>query len=269
VLEGGWLAATPPLASAARRGNRGEARKRFSVSVTEHGAGLHIIPFISLPAAGILLLIARPCRQRLFRPSLPLALCFAFVELNEGALLGSRYARPPVGDTMSASGLLNTGGNIGGLIATPIVAYLSGQHSWTAGRFVVGCGFAFRECGPRGSWWTPTRPFRIAFGPEVALGLADAPNPPPIRQLPAWRRKRYDSPRHGSLRAAADVCRALNTKHPKFASGWRTASGIALQMGDAATALTTVEHGPWRSPPKDGRSLLQKGLCPSSAAPPE
>jgi tetratricopeptide (TPR) repeat protein len=66
--------------------------------------------------------------------------------------------------------------------------------------------------------------------------------------------------RHGSLRAAADVCRALNTKHPKFASGWRTASGIALQMGDAATALTTVEHA-LALTPKDGRSLLQKAYA--------
>ena len=66
--------------------------------------------------------------------------------------------------------------------------------------------------------------------------------------------------RHGSLRAAANVCRALNTKHPEFASGWRTASGIALQMGDAAAALTMVEHA-LALTPKDGRSLLQKAYA--------
>jgi hypothetical protein len=32
--------------------------------------------------------------------------------------------------------------------------------------------------------------------------------------------------RNGSFRAAADVCRALNASHPKFAPGWRTASSI-------------------------------------------
>ncbi|HEY0340040.1 MAG TPA: sulfotransferase, partial [Steroidobacteraceae bacterium] len=66
--------------------------------------------------------------------------------------------------------------------------------------------------------------------------------------------------RHGSLRAAADVCRALNAKHPKFASGWRTASGIALQMGDSTAALTLVESA-LALTPKDGRSLLQKAYA--------
>ena len=44
-------------------------------------------------------------------------------------------------DTMSASGLLNTGGNLGGLICTPIVAYLSGHQAWTPA-FLIGTGFA-------------------------------------------------------------------------------------------------------------------------------
>ena len=139
VLEGGWLAATPPLASALGAGIGGKLGSVFSVRYGTR-RGLHIIPFISLPAAGILLLIAVHAANAYFAVA-ALALCFAFVELNEGPYWAAvmHVAR---GDTMSASGLLNTGGNIGGLIATPIVAYLSGQHSWTAA-FVVGCGFAF------------------------------------------------------------------------------------------------------------------------------
>ena len=139
VLEGGWLAATPPLASALGAGIGGKLGSVFSVRYGTR-RGLHIIPFISLPAAGILLLIAVHAANAYFAVG-ALALCFAFVELNEGPYWAAvmHVAR---GDTMSASGLLNTGGNIGGLIATPIVAYLSGQHSWTAA-FVVGCGFAF------------------------------------------------------------------------------------------------------------------------------
>jgi sugar phosphate permease len=42
---------------------------------------------------------------------------------------------------MSATGVLNTGGNIGGLIGIPIVAYLSGHGAWTAA-FVLGTLFA-------------------------------------------------------------------------------------------------------------------------------
>jgi predicted MFS family arabinose efflux permease len=44
-------------------------------------------------------------------------------------------------DTMAATGILNTGGNIGGLIGIPIVAYLSGGGHWTMA-FAIGTGSA-------------------------------------------------------------------------------------------------------------------------------
>jgi predicted MFS family arabinose efflux permease len=44
-------------------------------------------------------------------------------------------------DTMAASGVLNTGGNVGGLIGIPIVAQLSGTGHWTAA-FAIGTVFA-------------------------------------------------------------------------------------------------------------------------------
>jgi len=44
-------------------------------------------------------------------------------------------------DTMSATGILNTGGNLGGLIGIPIVAYLSGHGQWTVA-FVIGAIFS-------------------------------------------------------------------------------------------------------------------------------
>src|SRR3569833_160438 len=66
--------------------------------------------------------------------------------------------------------------------------------------------------------------------------------------------------RHGSFRAAAELCRTLTSKHPQFASGWRTASTIALQTGDAAAALSAIEHA-LALTLKDGRSLLQKAQC--------
>jgi ACS family glucarate transporter-like MFS transporter len=139
VLESGWLASTPPLASALGAGIGG---KLGSVFGTRYGIrrGLHIVPLISLPAAGILLLVAVNAANAYLAVA-ALALCFACVELNEGPYWAAvmHVAR---GDTMSATGLLNTGGNVGGLIATPIVAYLSGQHSWTAA-FVIGSAFAF------------------------------------------------------------------------------------------------------------------------------
>jgi predicted MFS family arabinose efflux permease len=42
---------------------------------------------------------------------------------------------------MSATGVLNTGGNLGGLIGIPIVAQLSGHGHWTMA-FVIGAVFA-------------------------------------------------------------------------------------------------------------------------------
>jgi predicted MFS family arabinose efflux permease len=40
-------------------------------------------------------------------------------------------------DSMAASGILNTGGNVGGLIGIPIVGYLAQQHAWTSA-FLLG-----------------------------------------------------------------------------------------------------------------------------------
>jgi sugar phosphate permease len=37
--------------------------------------------------------------------------------------------------------VLNTGGNLGGLIAAPVTAYFSGHGSWDS-PFLIGCGFA-------------------------------------------------------------------------------------------------------------------------------
>lgn len=139
ALESGWLASTPPLAAALGAGIGGKLGSVFS---TRYGTrrGLHIVPFISLPAAGILLLIAVGASNAYLAVA-ALALCFACVELNEGPYWAAvmHLAR---GDTMSACGLLNMGGTFGGLVATPIVAYLSGQHAWTAA-FVIGSAFAF------------------------------------------------------------------------------------------------------------------------------
>jgi predicted MFS family arabinose efflux permease len=65
---------------------------------------------------------------------------FAAVELTEGPFWGAmmQVSRE---DTMAATGALNTGGNVGGVIGTPIVAALSGQGMWNTA-FVVGAGLA-------------------------------------------------------------------------------------------------------------------------------
>jgi MFS transporter, ACS family, glucarate transporter len=138
ILEGGWLAAAPPLAAAFGAGIGGKASDmlcaRFGVRW-----GYRLVPLVSLPAAGVLLLAA------VYAPNpydsvIALSLCYATLELNEGPYWAATMyvARS---DTMSATGILNTGGNLGGVIGIPIVAYLSGHGAWTAA-FVIGTGAA-------------------------------------------------------------------------------------------------------------------------------
>ena len=69
-----------------------------------------------------------------------LATCFAAVELNEGAYWGASMVVGG-GDTMAVSGVMNTGGNLGGIIGIPIIAYLSGEHLWRLA-FVIGAASA-------------------------------------------------------------------------------------------------------------------------------
>ena len=69
-----------------------------------------------------------------------LACCFAAVELNEGAYWAAAMTMGR-GEAMAVSGVMNTGGNLGGIIGIPIIGYLSGEHWWRAA-FVVGAGCA-------------------------------------------------------------------------------------------------------------------------------
>jgi MFS transporter, ACS family, glucarate transporter len=138
ILESGWLAMLPPLAAGLGGGIGG---KLAAVLCARFGSrwGFRLLPMLALPTSGILLLIAVNLNNP-YGAVIALALAYAVLELNEGAFWGATMfvARS---DTMSATGVLNTGGNIGGLIGIPIVAYLSGGGHWTTA-FVIGTVFA-------------------------------------------------------------------------------------------------------------------------------
>jgi ACS family glucarate transporter-like MFS transporter len=138
VLEGGWLASTPPLAAAVGSGVGGVLA---SFLVRRYGvrAGLRIVPLVSLPVAAVLVFLAVDAANPYLAVA-ALALCFACIEVNEGPYWAA-IMHVGRADSMAAGGLLNTGGNAGGLIATPIVAYLSGRHAWTTA-FLIGTAFA-------------------------------------------------------------------------------------------------------------------------------
>lgn len=138
ILEGGWLAAAPPLAAAAGAGIGGELASRACARFGFRW-GFRIVPLVALPTAGALLLMTVHLGNP-YGAVVALALCYGIVELTEGSYWAATMfvARA---DTMSATGVLNTGGNVGGLIGIPIVAYLSGHGAWTAA-FVIGTLFA-------------------------------------------------------------------------------------------------------------------------------
>jgi ACS family glucarate transporter-like MFS transporter len=138
VLESGWLASTPPLAAALGSGVGGLITGALCQRFGDRW-GYRLLPLIAMPVAGVLLLISVDAANPYWAVA-GLALCFAAVELNEGAYWGAAMTVGR-GDTMAVSGVMNTGGNLGGIIGIPIIAYLSGEHLWRSA-FVIGAGFA-------------------------------------------------------------------------------------------------------------------------------
>jgi MFS transporter, ACS family, glucarate transporter len=138
LLESGWLATTPPLAAAAGAGVGGWITGLLCRRLGDRW-GYRLLPMISMPIAGALLLLSVDAANPYWAVA-GLALCFAAVELNEGAFWGAAMTVGR-GDTMAVSGVMNTGGNLGGIIGIPIVGYLSGEHLWRTA-FFVGAAFA-------------------------------------------------------------------------------------------------------------------------------
>ena len=101
--------------------------------------GYRIIPLIALPiVAGML--FATTHLSSAYGAVVALVAVFFAVEINEGAYWAATMsvARD---DTAAATGVLNTGGNLGGIICQPVVAYLSGRGDWGEA-FAVGSVFA-------------------------------------------------------------------------------------------------------------------------------
>jgi sugar phosphate permease len=134
AIEGGLLASLPPIGAAIGAGAGGGITdalcRRFGVRW-----GFRLIPLVSLPLAGVLLLLATGASNAYVAVG-ALTLAYAAVEINEASYWAGTM-RIAQADTMAATGILNTGGNAGGLIGIPIVAYLSGQGHWQT-TFLIG-----------------------------------------------------------------------------------------------------------------------------------
>ena len=64
----------------------------------------------------------------------------------------------------------------------------------------------------------------------------------------------------GEARAAIDTCERLNREYPEFASGWHTASHMALKLGNPAMALDAIRRAT-RIEPDHSLWLLQEARC--------
>jgi MFS transporter, ACS family, glucarate transporter len=138
LLESGWLASAPPLAAAVGAGIGGVITGYLCRRLGNRW-GYRLVPMVAMPIVGGLLLISVNAANPYIAVA-GLATCFAAVELNEGAYWGAAM-NVGRGDAMAVSGVMNTGGNLGGIIGIPIVGWLSGEHLWHAA-FVLGAAFS-------------------------------------------------------------------------------------------------------------------------------
>jgi len=138
VLEGGWLAALPFVAAAVGSALGGAITQNLCSRLGEKW-GYRVVPLVALPLAGVFLTLVGWAASAYWAVG---ALCgaFACIEVTEAPFWAATMRVAP-SDSMAATGVLNTGGNLGGVIATPIVALLSAEHHWAAA-FVTGTGFA-------------------------------------------------------------------------------------------------------------------------------
>ena len=133
ALEGSWLASLIPIGAAVGAGSGGIITDAL---VRRFGSrwGFRLAPLVSLPLAGVLLLVAIWIPNA-YAGVVAMMLAFAAVEITEGAYWAGTM-NIATADTMAATGVLNTGGNLGGIIGIPIVAYLSGHGAWGTAFFI-------------------------------------------------------------------------------------------------------------------------------------
>ena len=139
MLESGWLASLPFLAAAVSSAAGGQLSDSL---ILRFGArwGMRILPLIALPCAGLFLWLTGAAGTTTLAVA-ALCLSFGWCELIEGPYWSATMRLAPA-DSMAATAVLNTGGNLGGVVATPAIAALSAHHQWQA-IFALGAAASF------------------------------------------------------------------------------------------------------------------------------
>lgn len=138
VLESGWLASLPFVVAALAAAAGGRLADHFRARFGDR-IGMRIVPLMALPCAAVFLYLTVTAANSYWAVT-ALCLAFACVEVNEGSFWGATMRLAP-SDTMAATAVLNTGGNLGGVVATPIFAALSAGQGWGA-VFAMGAAVA-------------------------------------------------------------------------------------------------------------------------------
>ncbi|GAC1306087.1 MAG: MFS transporter [Steroidobacteraceae bacterium] len=90
--------------------------------------GYRLVPLAALPLVGVLLVLTHYVSDP-YSAVLTLTLAFAAVEITEAAYWAATM-RIATADSAAATGVLNTGGNIGGILCQPITAYFVAMGVW-------------------------------------------------------------------------------------------------------------------------------------------
>jgi len=147
VPRSGWLAAIPLASGAAGAWLGGQWCDLLCAKLGPRW-GFRALPLLALPLAALLLLVvAHTSSDRVAIAAL--AGCFFATQLTQAPFWAAAYWVAPEQASM-ATGVLNAGGNLGGIIGTWLVATLVGSASWPVA-IATGVGFALASAAT----WIP------------------------------------------------------------------------------------------------------------------
>lgn len=127
LLEGGGLASLPFVCAAVAAAVGG---RLCDALCARYGArwGMRLVPLIALPGSACFLILTGAVSNA-YLAVVGLCLAFGFSELTEGTYWAATMRAAPR-HVMPGTALLNMGGNLGGVVATPTIAALSEAHRW-------------------------------------------------------------------------------------------------------------------------------------------
>jgi ACS family glucarate transporter-like MFS transporter len=129
VLEGGGLASLPFICAAVAAAVGGRLCDSLSARFGVRW-GMRLVPLVALPISACFLIVTGAAGSA-YLAVVSLSLAFAFSELTEGTYWAATMRAAPR-HVMPATALLNMGGNLGGVVATPTIAALSEAHRWSS-----------------------------------------------------------------------------------------------------------------------------------------